>query len=176
MRGILGCLVASTVVGLLLMAAAGRADDKKDQKKKAEDKKADKIPPDQLPKKIMDAVMKRFPGAQITSAEKETEDGKVVFDIELKHKGRKYEMDIKEDGTVIEIEKEVDLDKVPAAVTRAVEAKYPKSTIKDVMEVNKVNGTVETPIHYEITIETAEKKMEVIVSLDGKSVKAEGEK
>jgi uncharacterized membrane protein YkoI len=125
----------------------------------------------------MDAVMKRFPGAEITSAERETENGKVVYDIELKHKGRKYEMDIKEDGTIIEIEKEVALKDVPAAVTRAVEAKYPKATIKEVMEVNKVNGTVETPDHYEITIETADKKkMEVIVSLDGKSVKAEGEK
>jgi uncharacterized membrane protein YkoI len=172
MRGILGCVAAGAVMGLLLTATATRADDKKDEKKKAE-----KLTADKLPKVIRDAVQKRFPGAEITSAEKETEDGKVVYDIELKHNGRKYEMDIKEDGTVIEIEKEVDLKDVPAAVTRAVGAKYPNSTIKEVMEVNKVNGTVETPIHYEITIETAEKKkMEVIVSLDGKSVKAEGEK
>ncbi len=37
-------------------------------------------------------------------------------------------------------------------------------------------GKKETPIHYEITLKTAEKKkMEVIVSLDGKSVKTEAE-
>ena len=31
----------------------------------------------------------RFPGAEVNSIEKEVEDGKVVYDIELKQKGRK---------------------------------------------------------------------------------------
>jgi hypothetical protein len=43
------------------------------------------------------------------------------------------------------------------------------------MEVNKVTGKEEKPIHYEVTIDMDGKKKEVIVSLDGKSVKAEGE-
>jgi uncharacterized membrane protein YkoI len=172
MRGILGCVAAGAVVGLLLLAPAGRADDKK-----AGEKKAEKLTADKLPKKVMDAVKERFPGAELTSIEKETENGQVVYDIELKHKGRKYEMDIKEDGTVIEIEKEVDLKDVPAALPKAIEAKYPRATIKEIMEVNKVKGKVETPDHYEVVIETADKKKkEVIVSLDGKTVKEEGEK
>ena len=142
---------------------------------RAEDK-AEKIAPDKLPKAIKDAVMGRFPNAEITSAEKEKEDGKVMFDIELKHEGRKYEMDIAEDGTIIEIEKEVFSKDVPKAITDAVKAKYPNATIKEVMEVNKVKEKKETPDHYEVTIEDSGKKMEVIVSLDGKTVKKEGEK
>jgi hypothetical protein len=142
----------------------------------AEDK-AEKIPLDKVPKSVMDAIKGRFPGAEISSVEKEKEDGKVVFDVELKHNGRKYEMDIHEDGTIIEIEKEIALKDVSDAVKKAVGEKYANSTIKEVMEVNKVKDKQETPDHYEITIETAEKKkMEVIVSLDGKSVKGEGEK
>jgi hypothetical protein len=44
------------------------------------------------------------------------------------------------------------------------------------MEVNKVKGKKETPDHYEVTLETPDKKeMEVTVSLDGKTVKAEKE-
>jgi chaperone required for assembly of F1-ATPase len=43
------------------------------------------------------------------------------------------------------------------------------------MEVNKVEGKKETPIHYEVTIEVDGKKSEVIVSLDGKTVKTEAE-
>ena len=86
-------------------------------------------------------------------------------------------MDIKENGTIFEIEKEIALKDVPAAVTRAIQNKFPNVTIKEVMEVNKVEGKQETPIHYEATIETADKKsQEVIVSLDGKSVKKEGGK
>jgi uncharacterized membrane protein YkoI len=167
MRRILGWSGVSAVAALVLLAAVAWA----------EDKKPEKIAPDKLPKAVMDAIKGRFPKAEITSAEMETEDGKVVYDIELKSEGRKYEMDIQEDGTIIEIEKEVALKDVPEAVTKAVKAKYPKSTIKEVMEVNKVKDKKETPDHYEVTIETADKKeVELEVSLDGKSVKAEGEK
>ncbi len=95
----------------------------------------------------------------------------MVYDIELTHDGRKYEMDIEENGTVIEIEKEV--KPVPTAVADAVQAKYAGATIKDVMEVNKVKGKEETPIHYEVTLSVGGKPKEVIVSLDGKKVEEE---
>jgi uncharacterized membrane protein YkoI len=148
----------------LLVFTAASADDAK------------KVPLDKIPKAIKDAINARFPDAEITSVEKETEDGKVVFDVELKHKGRKYEMDIQEDGTVIEIEKEVPVKDAPEAITKAVLAKYPKSIIQEVMEMYKVKGKEETLTSYEVTIETADKKkMELVVSLDGKSVKQEGE-
>lgn len=173
MRGIVALVGVGLLAGLVALAGVARADDKKaDDKAKPADK-PQKIAPDKLPEKVSAAIKARFPGAQITSAEKETENGKVVYDIELKHQGRKYEMDIQEDGTVIEIEKEVAAKDVPA-VTKAVTAKFPGATIKDIMEVNKVEGKKETPIHYEVTITTADKKSkEVIVSLDGKSVKEE---
>jgi uncharacterized membrane protein YkoI len=158
----MGTFTACALAALVALAAV-RAEEK-----------AEKIAPDKLPQKIKDAVNGRFPGAEITSAEKEKADGKVVYDIELKHKGRKYEMDILEDGTIIEIEKEVDLKDVPKPVLQAVEDKYPKSKVLEVMEVNKVMGKEEKPVNYEITIETADKKkIELIVSLDGKSVKEE---
>jgi hypothetical protein len=173
MRAIFGVVCVSVVAGLVTAATLAWADDKKDEKK---EDKAEKIAADKLPEKIKATINKRLPGAEITSAEKEKEDGKVVYDIELKSEGRKYEMDILEDGTIVEIEKEVASKDVPEAVTKAIEAKYPKSTVKEVMEVNKVEGKKETPIHYEVTIDTAEKKgMEVIVSLDGKKVQTEAE-
>jgi uncharacterized membrane protein YkoI len=134
----------------------------------------EKVPEDKVPKAVMDAAKARFPGAKFTSITKEKEDGKIVYDLELTHEGKKYEMDIHEDGTVVEIEKEVALKDLPEAVTKAVDTKFPKATIKEIMEVNKVDGKKETPDHYEITIETADKKkMEVIASLDGKTVKGE---
>src|SRR5262249_61964657 len=140
-----GLMVRSgvAVAVLVLLTAVVRAEDK-----------PEKIAPDKLPKVIMDAIMARFPKAEITSAEKEKEGDKVVYDIELKHEGRKYEMDIQEDGTVIEIEKEIALKDVPKAITDAIEAKYPKSTVKEVMEVNKVKGKEEKPDHYEVTLKT----------------------
>jgi uncharacterized membrane protein YkoI len=161
MRKLSGWLVASGITGLLIVVTVAQADDKK-------------ISLDKVPKAVMTAVKDRFPGADITSVEKETENGEVIYDFELKHDGRKYEMDIKENGTITEIEKEVVAKDVPEAVTNAVKAKFPGATITEVMEVNKVKGKEETPDHYEVNLTTADnKKMEVEVSLDGKKVKAE---
>jgi hypothetical protein len=132
------------------------------------------IKPEQLPKAVKASLDGRFPGAEITSAVKETENGQVVFDIELKQKGHKFESDIKEDGTILEIEKEVATKDWPKALAAAVAAKYPKSTIKEVMEVNLVKDKKETPDHLEVTLETSDKKEEeVIASLDGKKITEE---
>jgi uncharacterized membrane protein YkoI len=166
MRRIPGRFGMSVLAVLLMLVTITRA----------EDEKAKKIPFDKAPKAVRDAIQGRFPGADVNSIEKETENGKVVYDVELKQKGRKYEMDIQEDGTIIEIEKEIALQNVPAAVLQALKARFPKAAIKEVMEVNKVKGKEEKPDHYEVTIETADKKThEVTVSLDGKNIKKEGD-
>jgi hypothetical protein len=140
----------------------------------ADEKKPEKIAFAKAPKAIQAAINGRFPGANVTGLTKETENGKVVFDVELKHKGRKFEMDILENGTIVEIEKEVALKDAPKALAATVVAKYPKAKIKEIMEVNKVKGKTETPDHYEVTITTAGKKSkEILVTLDGKSMKSE---
>ena len=82
-------------------------------------------------------------------------------------------MDLHEDGTIIEIEKEI--KEVPAAVAKAIAGKYPKAKVVEVMERSKIKDKKETPTDYEVTIEDGGKKHEVIVSLDGKSVKTEAE-
>lgn len=127
-----------------------------------------------LPKPVADAISARFPGAKVISATKETTDDQVVYDIELNQDGRKYEMDIKADGTTIEVEKEIAAKDLPAAVASAVQAKYPNATVNEVMEVYKVADKKETLDHYEVVIETADKKeLELNASPDGKSLKEE---
>jgi uncharacterized membrane protein YkoI len=132
----------------------------------------EKIKPQELPKKVMDSLHARFPELTITSAAKESDaNGNVVFDVELKQKNRKYETDIKENGVMLEVEKEVTSKHWSKALRDTIDAKYPKAKITEVMEVNKVAGTEEVPDHLETTIETADKKtVEVLTSLDGKSV------
>ena len=132
---------------------------------------ADKLKPQDVPAKIRDTAMKRLPGAKIDAAEKEVENGNTVYDLELTQNDRKFEMDIKEDGTLMEIEKEV--KNPPAAVTKAVKDKYADAKIDIVMEVNAVKDGKETPQNYEVTLTIAGKQKEVVVALDGSSVKEE---
>ena len=129
-----------------------------------------KLKAEELPKAVSECLKARFPGLQITSAAKETENGNVVFDIELTQKGRKFESDIKEDGTILEVEKEVAEKDYPKALATSVEAKYPKGKVTIVMEVNTVKDKKETPDHLEVTVQTADKQeKELLFKLDGKT-------
>jgi len=131
----------------------------------------EKVDFDKCPQKVKDAVMARFPGAKITASSKTIENGAVVYDIEMTHGGKKHEMDLKEDGSLVDIEHEIMAKDLPAAVTSAVKEKYPNSTIKEAMEVHVVKEKKETLDHYEVLIDTADKKeVELTISLDGKMI------
>jgi hypothetical protein len=132
-----------------------------------------KISPRELPKAVHQALETRFPQATITGAEKETDaKGTVIFDVELTYKGQKFETDIKDSGAMLEVEKEIASEHWPKELKGTIDSKYPHATIKEVMEVNKVTGKEEVPDHLEATIETPDKKSsEVILSLDGKTVR-----
>jgi len=129
---------------------------------------AKKINAADAPTAVRDAMERRFPGAEVISVEKEKENGAVVYDYELRQGGRKFETDIKADGTIMEVEKQLTGADIPDSVSRAVRAKYPNATVKEVMEVNKVSGDRETPDHYEVTLSGAgSKAKEVNVSMNG---------
>lgn len=58
-----------------------------------------------------------------------------------------------------------------SGVTKGIESMYPKSTIGEVMKVDKVKGKEEKPDHYGVTIDTSDKrKLDVVVPMDGKKV------
>ena len=140
---------------VLFAAAAGAAEQAKDL--------------DKIPKKVMDALKARFPRAEIHKWTQEKEGDAVVYDIEFKEGDRKCEADIKEDGTYVNFEREVAARDLPKAVTEAVEKKYPKAKMKEIMEITDVKGKDEKLEGYEIVLETADKKeVEVTIGPDGK--------
>src|SRR5262249_43928362 len=115
----LGWVAAAVAAGLVLAVGALQAEDQGD--------------PEKIPEAVMDSLKAKFPKPEITKCTKEKEGGAVVYDIEFKQDGRKCEADIKEDGTMLNFEKEIALKDLPEAVTKAVEKKYPKSTLKEAM-------------------------------------------
>ena len=131
----------------------------------------EKVEADKLPQKVKDTLKAKFSGAIITAATKTTENGVVIYDIEMTKDGKKHEMDCKEDGTIVNFENEIAAKDLPKAVADAVKAKYPKATIKVVMEVIGVKDKKEALEEYEVIIDTADKKdVELTVSPDGKKI------
>ena len=150
--------IAAVAIAALCAVRAGAAEEK--------------IKSEDLPKSAASALMARFPGMRFINVAKETgPDGQEVYDVELKQRDRKFETDIKPDGTMLEVEKEIMKRDWSKVLHSTVETKYPKSAIEEVMEVNKVKGKKEIPDHLEVTIKTAdEKSVEILVSLDGKRI------
>ncbi len=147
-----------TAVLAALLAAAAPAEDKKEK-------------PDttKIPKAVMTTLTTRFPKAEIVKWTEETEDGKKVYDIEFKMGDVAHEADIFEDGTIHNWEKEVAVKDLPAAVTKAVDGKYPKATIKQAMQITEVKDKKEVAGGFEVTLVTADKKeVELTVAGDGK--------
>ncbi len=124
----------------------------------------EKIALDQVPKPVMDAVKKKFPGAEIKQAEKEVEKDKTTYEIGLKHEGHNVDVSLKPDGTILEIEKEIAVKDLPAAVTKAINAKYAGAKIDKAEEI--IEGD---EVEYEVIVTTADKKMrEIVLEPNGK--------
>ena len=144
------------LVIMVLVAAPLRADE-------------ESVPLDKLPAKVSAAVKAKFPKAELKSAQKELEDGKTLFEVAIKNEGHNVEITVKDDGTIVEIEKEITAKDLPKAVSDALDAKYPKADIKKVEEI-----TVGTTINYELLFVAADKKrLEVKFDKDGKVVEVE---
>lgn len=130
----------------------------------------EKVPVDKIPKAVMDALMSRFAKCKVDKCTKAKEGDAIVYDIEFTQaSGKKGEADIKENGTWINFEKEIAEKDLPKVVRAAIDAKYPKATLKICMEETEVNGKDEKLSAYEVTLVTAQsKEIEVRVSPAGK--------
>lgn len=158
-------VLTAVVAGLLLAQPAAGAQDK------------DKLGLDKIPKKVMDALKAKFPKAKIQKWTKEKEGETVVYDVEMTQEGRKFEADVREDGTIHNWEKEIAAKDLPKAVRRAVDKKYPKATLKEIMQITAVKDGKEALEGYEVVLETADKKgVEVTVAPDGKILEDSGAK
>ena len=57
---------------------------------------------EQLPAPVRATVDRETKGGQITDIERDREAGKVIFEVEFRLDGKEYELDIAEDGTLLE--------------------------------------------------------------------------
>lgn len=126
------------------------------------------VPQDKIPRVVMDALLARFPKATIDKSTKAKEGDDVVYDLEFTQEGRKGEADITEKGAYINYERAIAAKDLPKAVRDAVEKRYPKATLKEIMEETEVKERNERLAAYEIVLVTADKKeVEVKVSPEG---------
>lgn len=149
--------IAFLSLGLLAVAGSAIADEK--------------IKVDDLPKVVLSAVKAKFPEAKLTGAEKEEEDGKEVFEVSLKDGGVEIDVAVSAKGKILEIEKTVDVEKLPKAVAEAIKAKHPKAKIRkaEMVVVFEDGDEDEEEKYFEVELATEGKKgVELKLSPKGK--------
>ncbi len=70
----------------------------------------EEIPLDEVPANVKQAAMDAVPGLVLEEAEKETENGIVVYSLEGTANGKEYEVEVSAAGKVLEIEEDDDDD------------------------------------------------------------------
>ena len=116
-----------------------------------------------LPVAVRNTVKNQSQGAQVRGFSKETENGKVFYEAELKIDGRNRDLLIAADGTVVEVEEEVALESLPPSVKAAYEKRAAKGKIESVESVSK-GGQI---VAYEARVRVGGKVSEVRLSPTG---------
>lgn len=116
-----------------------------------------------LPPAVQKAVHEQTQGLTVKGLAKEVEGGKTFYEAETTANGRAKDFLFDSNGNLVEVEEEIAMDAVPAAVRTALQA---EGKLLKVETVTKGKTTT-----YEGIVEKNGKKSEVAVDANGKKVK-----
>jgi hypothetical protein len=122
-----------------------------------------------LPAAVARTAATESKGAKVRGYSQEKENGQTYYEVKLTVKGHHRDVLIDSTGTVVEVEEQVKLADVPAAVRDSLKAAVGKGKVTGVESVTK-GGRV---VAYEARVNTNGKRSEVSVDPDGKRITGE---
>lgn len=123
-----------------------------------------KLEHSQLPAAVQRAAAEQSKGATVRGYSSETENGQVVYEVEMTVHGHSRDVTLDSTGNVLEVEEQVLLDSLPEAVRTGLKGLAGSGTITNVESLTK-RGTL---VAYEAHVHTGDKRSEVQVGPDGK--------
>src|ERR1700730_13946252 len=96
-----------------------------------------KLQPKDVPAAVTAAAAKAYPNAKITAWVKETEDGKTLFEASMTEGQKKQDVVFTPDGKIDAVEEIVPSADVPAAVQKALKAKYPQAVVETAERITR---------------------------------------
>ena len=122
-----------------------------------------KIQRTDLPPAVEKTVAAQSQGATIKEFSQEKENGQLLYEAEMTVNGHSKDISIDASGAIVEIEEQVSLDSLPAAVKTGLQARAGAGKIVKIESITKHDKLVA----YEAQVRTAGKKSEVQVSPQG---------
>jgi hypothetical protein len=103
-------------------------------------------------------------GAIVKGYTQDTENGQLEYEVEMAINGHSKDVSIGKDGSVLEIEEQVEMNTLSASVQSGLKDKAGKGTITKIESITK-KGMV---VAYETQVRTMGKHSEIQVGPDGK--------
>jgi uncharacterized membrane protein YkoI len=119
-----------------------------------------------LPAAVQATADEQSKGAKILGYASEMEQGKLQYEVQLMVNGHSRDVTIAPDGGVLEVEEQVDLNELPAAVREGLKKKADARTITKVESLTK-HGSL---VAYEAQVKKGNKTSEVQVGPAGETL------
>src|ERR1700730_870939 len=149
MRTMMFTAIASTVVCAALVAASEKKVAMKD-----------------LPAAVQQAIKEQSKGATLKGVTTEVENGKTLYEAELKVNGHSKDISFDAQGQIVSVEQETPIQQIPGPARDAIQK---AAADGKVLEVEKVTEGGKT--FYSAQIKTGAKKSEVKVDATGQVIK-----
>lgn len=146
-------VIGIAIAGSLLLSGLIAAQDQEKKIKRSE-----------LPAAVDETVRAQSQGATIRGFSQEKENGKTFYEAELMVNGHSKDVLIDAGGGVVEVEEQVPMENLPAAVRGGLDTKAGKGKLVKVESLTKKGRLVA----YEAQVLTNGKRSEIQVDPDGK--------
>ena len=120
----------------------------------------------QLPAAVEKTVAEQSQGATIVGFATEVENGRRLYEAELKVNGLGKDILMDKNGNIVEVEAEVTMDSLPSAVLEGLKKVAGNRTIVKVESLTK-NGTL---VAYEAVVKAGAKRSEIQVGPNGEKL------
>ena len=148
--------IGTVAVAVLVLTAVASQAGAQEKKLKRSD----------LPAAVQRSADEQSVGATVRGYSTEKENGQDVYEVEMTVHGHGRDVTIGADGTVLEIEKQVALKSLPAAVQAGLRQLAGSGRITKVESLTK-HGTL---VAYEAQVRTGTKRSEIQVGPEGKKL------
>ncbi len=118
----------------------------------------------ELPPAVQKTVAEQSHGATIKGFSQEKENGQIYYEAEMLVSGHSKDVTMSKDGSIVEVEEQVDLDSLPAAVKLGLQSKAGQGKIVKVESLTKHDKLVA----YEAKVQDNGKRKEIQVGPEGK--------
>ena len=104
-----------------------------------------------VPSPVAAAVEERFPGASWRRVKTEDKGDRIIHEVTVRSGGEMIEVAVTPEGQIVEVERQINPARAPAAVRDALASNYPAAVVRRFEEVSRGDAVVAYEVVFDAT-------------------------